>query len=110
MSKFAFYDLSGGINQSETKVVLGMDLKKIFWSDSKNVEILQNKGFIRQKGNTLFTNLDSGEQILTIHQINNKKIYNLIIITKSGKIYIFNPKSQTKKLLEKTISGNSVPH
>ena len=46
-----YFDLSGGINQASTKTELGLDTKNIFWTDSKNVEILQNRGIIKQKGN-----------------------------------------------------------
>ena len=50
----AYYNLSGGINQSLTKTELGMDTKKIYWADAENVEILQNRGVVKQKGNSLF--------------------------------------------------------
>ena len=50
----AYYNLAGGINQSLTKTELGMDTKKIYWSDSENVEILQNRGICKQNGNTCF--------------------------------------------------------
>ena len=45
-----YYNLSGGINQASTKTELGLDTKNIYWTDSKNVEILQNRGIIKQKG------------------------------------------------------------
>src|SRR5574344_823501 len=109
MIKNAFYDLSGGINQAETKTALGLDIKRLYWADSKNIEILQNKGFIRQKGNIVFAKLPAAEKIIAMHQIKNKNVYSLIIVTISGKIYIFTPKTQEMKLLEKTVSGNSVP-
>ena len=35
--EFAFYNLSGGINQSLTKTELGLDTKRMYWADSKNV-------------------------------------------------------------------------
>ena len=53
-----YYDLSGGINQALTKTELGLDTKKIFWSDAENVEILQNRGVVKQKGNSLFLEMD----------------------------------------------------
>ena len=62
----AYYNLSGGINQALTKTELGIDTKKIYWSDSKNVEILQNRGVIRQNGNILF--LDVEEEITGISE------------------------------------------
>src|SRR5574344_1888296 len=109
MTQTSFYNLAGGINQSETKTSLGMDLKKIYWSDSKNVEILQNRGFIKQKGNVLFAKAPNSEKIIGLHQIKNGNLYNLIIITKSGRIYIYKPKTQEYKLLEKSLSGLSNP-
>ena len=57
----AYYNLSGGINQALTKTELGIDTKKIYWADSQNVEIFQNRGIVKQKGNSLF--LDIGEEI-----------------------------------------------
>ncbi len=107
--KTSFYDLSGGINQSLTKTQMGLDLKNFYWTDAENVEILQNKGFIRQKGNTLFTKLSGSEKIIAIHQMKYKKVYKLIIATSGGKLYIYNSATMEFNLLEKTLSGKSTP-
>ena len=56
-----YFDLSGGINQASTKAELGLNPKKIYWSDSTNIEIYNNKGITRQKGNSLFLELDTGK-------------------------------------------------
>ena len=37
----AYYNLAGGINQALTKTELGIDTKKVYWTDSENVEIFQ---------------------------------------------------------------------
>jgi len=105
--KTFFYDLSGGINKASTKTELGMDVNKLYWSDSKNMEILQNKGIIRQKGNVLLTSLPDSEQIIAMHQMKYAKVYNLIIATSTGKLFIFNPKNGLLKELAKTINGSS---
>ena len=55
--EIAYYDLSGGINQALTKTELGLDTKKIYWADAENIEILQNRGIIKQNGNTEFLKL-----------------------------------------------------
>ena len=59
----SYYDLSGGINMALTKTELGLDTKKLYWTDSENIEILQNRGIVKQKGNTLFLELPDGETI-----------------------------------------------
>ena len=64
-----YYNLSGGINFSSTKTELGLDTKNIFWSDSENVEILQNRGVIRQKGNVKLLTLPSNEEILALQEL-----------------------------------------
>lgn len=105
--KTYFYNLAGGINQASTKTELGLDVNKLYWTDSKNVEILQNKGIIRQKGNTLIAQLPVEEKIIALHQMKYAKVYNLIIATATGKLFIYNPKNQTVIQLNKTLSGTS---
>jgi len=52
-----YYDLSGGINLCESKISLGMDTKKMCWSDSENIEIYQNRGIVRMRGNARLASL-----------------------------------------------------
>lgn len=99
----AYYNLAGGINQALTKTELGIDTKKIYWSDSKNVEILQNRGIVRQKGNTLF--LQVGEEITGICELTAYNVSKLVITTISGKIYIYDNTTSVNTLLEKTLTG-----
>lgn len=105
--KTFFYNLAGGINQASTKTELGLNVNKLYWTDSKNVEILQNKGVIRQKGNTLFVSLPSPEKIISMHQMKYGKTYNLLMVTNIGKIFAFNPKTQYLKDLGKKLTGLS---
>lgn len=105
--KNAFYDLSGGINQASTKTELGLNPSQIFWSDAENVEILQNKGIVKQKGNTLILKLPVQEEVISLHQMKYEKNYNLIIVTKTGKLFIFNPTNKSVTQLNKTVSGLS---
>src|SRR5574344_159195 len=102
-----FYKLSGGINQAESKTALGLDTKKMYWSDSKNVEILQNTGLIRQKGNTLFCKLENEEKITGLHEMIDIEgsAHNLLISTVSGKLLLFLEKSQTFLTLNKILNG-----
>ena len=60
----AYYNLSGGINQALTKTELGLNTKQIYWSESENVEIFQNRGIVKQLGNSLF--LEIGEEIVVV--------------------------------------------
>lgn len=104
--KTYFYNLAGGINQSASKTALGLDTQKLFWADSQNVEILQNSGIVRQKGNTLFLQLNSSEKIMGVHPIKNGSTHNLILATDLGNIYIYASKIQTFTKLSKTIDGS----
>lgn len=98
-----YYNLSGGINQASTKTELGLDTKNIYWTDSKNVEILQNRGIIKQKGNTNILALQSEEEISAMHELKYSSRRRLILITKNGSIYIYNLENDTLVLLETTI-------
>ncbi len=44
-----YFDLSGGINQASTKTELGLNPKKIYWTDSENIEIYNNNKGIKSK-------------------------------------------------------------
>lgn len=103
--EIAYYDLSGGINQASTKTELGLNTKRIFWSDSQNVEILQNKGICKQKGNTLFLELPFQEAVTGMHEMFADDSYKLIIVTESGKIYVYDDSTETVECLEKTLQG-----
>ncbi len=103
--EIAYYDLSGGINQALTKTELGLDTKKIYWADAENIEILQNRGIIKQKGNTEFLSLPEEEKITGLCEMKKGNVYNLVITTISGKIYIYTPQSDHLKELSKKISG-----
>jgi len=103
-----YYNLSGGINQASTKTELGLDTKNIYWTDSKNVEILQNRGIIKQKGNTNILTLQSEEEVSAMHELKYSSRRRLIIITKNGSIYIYNLENDTLVLLETTISHTKI--
>ena len=99
----SYYNLSGGINQSLTKTELGIDTKKIYWTDSENVEILQNRGIVKQNGNTLF--LDVEEEITGLAEMQAYDVHKLVVTTISGKIYIYNENNFSTTLINKTLSG-----
>ena len=99
----SYYNLAGGINQSLTKTELGLDTKKIYWTDSENVEIFQNRGIIRQKGNSIFTTVE--EEITGIAEMSAYDKSKLVITTISGKIYIYNEVTAEKILVDKTLTG-----
>ena len=101
--EIAYYDLSGGINQASTKTELGLNTKKVYWADSENIEILENKGICKQKGNTLFLTLPVEEAVTGMHEVEGR----LIITTYSGKIYLYDNLSQTTELVDKTLVGKS---
>lgn len=101
----SYYNLSGGINQALTKTELGSDTKKIYWADSQNVEILQNRGIIKQKGNTKILEIPDKEAISGLFEMRSGKRLKLVITTLSGKIYIYDKDSMSFSKLEKTITG-----
>jgi len=103
-----YFDLSGGINQSLTKTELGLDTKNLYWADSKNVEIFENKGIRKQKGNTLLFELPESDGITSMREMECDDIYKLVVTTLSGKIYIYQENSSNLILLEKTLSGKNV--
>lgn len=99
----AYYNLAGGINQSLTKTELGIDTKKVYWADSENVEILQNRGIVKQKGNSLL--LEIGEEITGMAELSAYDVNKLIITTVSGKIYVYDENHSIKTLVDKTLIG-----
>ena len=103
-----YFDLSGGINQASTKTELGTNVKTVYWTDSKNIEIYNNRGIIKQKGNTLFLELPEPEPIIGMHEMESDSSFKLIIITDSGKIYIYKEDSDSLTLLEKTLTGSNI--
>jgi hypothetical protein len=103
-----FFDLSGGINLNSTKTDLGINKNKLYWTDSKNVEIYLNKGITKQKGNTLFLELPTSESITGINEMEADGKYKLVITTISGKIYIYSSENNELRLLNKTIHGSNV--
>lgn len=100
-----YYNLAGGVNQASTKTELGLDTKQIYWTDSKNIEIHQNKGIIRQNGNKKLFELAESEEIIALHQMKYAKKFKLLVVTKSGKMYVYNPVKEQLIALEKTLVG-----
>ncbi len=103
----AYFNLAGGINQASTKTELGLDTKKIYWSDAVNIEILENKGICRQKGNTLFLQLPEAEPVTGMNELFIDDNYKLVITTESGKIYIYDEQNKKLEKLEKTLTGKN---
>lgn len=101
--EISYYNLSGGINQALTKTELGLDTKKVYWSESENIEILQNRGIVKQKGNTLF--LEIGEKITGLAEMTAYDKHKLVITTLSGKIYIYDDSNSQKVLINKVLTG-----
>ena len=103
-----YFDLSGGINQATTKVEMGLNPKKICWSDSKNVEIHENKGIRKQKGNSLIATLPVSEKIIAMSELESDNLFKLVIVTESGKLYIYSDINGQIKTLNKTLTGEKV--
>lgn len=103
-----YFDLSGGINQSSTKTELGINSQTIYWTDSENIELYNNKGIIKQKGNTLLLELPVPEAVIGMHEMEADGKYKLVIITISGKIYIYENDSEKLITINKTITGKNV--
>lgn len=99
----AYYNLSGGINQALTKTELGLNTKQIYWSESENVEIFQNRGIVKQLGNSLF--LEIGEEITGLAEMSAYDVSKLVITTVSGKIYVYDKNHAEKVLVNKILSG-----
>ena len=103
-----YFDLSGGINQSTTKTELGAHSGKLYWSDSENVELYNNKGIIRQNGNTLLFELPQQQVVSAICAMEADGLYKLVITTGSGNIYVYDVQDNELTTVNKTISGVNV--
>lgn len=103
-----YFDLSGGINQATTKAEMGLNPKRIFWSDSKNIEIYENKGIRKQKGNLLMVTLPTPEKIIAMTELESENLFKIVIVTETGKIYIYSELDSTVTLLPKTLNGSSI--
>ena len=101
----AYYNLSGGINQSLTKTELGLDTKRMYWADSKNIELLHNNGLRRQNGNAIYVELPVKEEITGIHEFTHKDVYKLVITTISGKAYIYDESTEEFHTVNMTLTG-----
>lgn len=66
-----------------------------------------NKGIIRQKGNVLYCEIPITEPITKLHEFGSSSNNRLLITTASGKIYIYNPKSDSFTELERTLKSQS---
>ncbi len=103
-----YFDLSGGINQASTKTELGTNTKPLYWYDSHNIEIYDNKGLIKQNGNSLYLELPVKEPIIAMREMERNGVYKLVIVTSSGLIYVYNPNVQTLDKINKKLSGKDV--
>ncbi|MCM1339100.1 MAG: hypothetical protein NC191_05470 [Muribaculaceae bacterium] len=103
-----YFDLSGGINQASTKTELGLSPKTVYWSDSKNVEIYNSKGIIKQKGNTIMLELPEKEEVTGMKEMEADGVYKLVIATISGKIYVYSAYDDSLTLVNKTLTGKRV--
>lgn len=103
--EISYYNLSGGINHNATKTALGLDTKRMYWADAKNIELLNNSGIRRQKGNKIYLELPEKEEITGIHEFTNKDSYKLIITTISGKIYVYDDSTESFTTLSLTLTG-----
>lgn len=101
----AYYNLSGGINLALTKTELGLNTKKMSWSDSENIEIYKNRGLTKQAGNTILCSIPNQDSITGLYEMFYKDDSKLVITTVSGKIYIYNPLYGSITTVKKTLKG-----
>lgn len=85
--KSYYYNLSGGLNTAITKTELGLDTRKICWSDAKNVEVYKNKGIARQNGNVkVFSSLNN-VPVTGIFGYESGGVEVILFNTSDGKVY-----------------------
>ncbi len=99
------YNLSGGIDSSLTKTELGLITKTIYWTDSENVEIYQNRGITRQNGNTLFLDLEIDAEITGLHEMNGADRSKLVITASNGDVYMYDDVLENLVQLDKILTG-----
>lgn len=95
-----FTDLSGGHRSDLTALELGLDSKKIYWADAKNVEISATKGIARQGGNTLMTQSPDGAAIMGLCAVESKtsSASGVLYATALGNLYYYSFSNQTNYL------------
>ena len=102
-----YYNLAGGLNTAATKTDLGLDTRKVFWSEAKNVEIFKNKGVIRQNGNETAFVSPENKPIAGIfgYEIDSKEyiLYNC----EPGELYCRDMANNTDTLVK---TGITYPH
>lgn len=106
--KSYYYNLSGGICQASTKTELGMNTNNIFWTDSENIELLQNKGIITQKGNTKILEIPENKEISAVSEFRYADFNRLLILTKYGELYVYNFDNSSLQKLDIIIEHNKV--
>ena len=102
---FYFYDLSGGINNAESKTALGIGNKKVYWSEGENVEIYQNKGIIRQNGNILLCDLHKNVEIIGVFEHEQNTERHMLIYTAQGELYALNYQTGVLTCLKNDFTG-----
>lgn len=103
--EISYYNLSGGINLGASKTELGLDTKRMYWSDSKNVELLNNNGIKRQNGNAVYLELPEVEEITGLHQFTHSDSYKLVITTVNGKVYVYDEADKSFSTVDLTLTG-----
>lgn len=108
MANYMYYNLHGGVNLVTSKTNLEQSSKKVFWSDSKNVEIYKNNGIARMKGNTkLFSTPDNSAVIGMFEYIKNGEKH-LVLNTSNGDFYYYNNDSLILK--KSGLDGTAKPN
>jgi hypothetical protein len=93
MSNYLYYNLSGGIDYRSSKTALGLDTKKIYWSDAKNVEVSKTGAIARMNGNRLFSESSAGAEITGMHKYLKGGSASLVLNTAEGKFFFYDSAS-----------------
>lgn len=85
MVDYNYYDFSGGIDKYNSKPLIGQKMNRLFWADSENVELLNNKGLKKMAGSTVIA--DMGYKILGLKEYIRGTNKDILVNTEEGKFY-----------------------
>lgn len=103
MYKKTISNFSGGLNTALAALQLGLDSKKTSWSEALNVEIFNQQGVCRQKGNTQLTQTPEGQGVTSLYTItpqSDKNKQKVLYSTDLGEFYEYDCSTNTHKQLK----------
>lgn len=109
MSNLFIYDFSAGVNYSLSKMVLGLTTQPLAWADSKNVELHNDKGLCRMKGNCTVVNTPDDASVLGMYEYAKGNDKYLVVNTAAGNFYYYDEDYNSLILKKSGLSTTAIP-